>query len=137
MSSSTPDPWRVAPTEARPGRGGPGRGGGRRDQPCQRPKSSSPTCFGSPTFKQAPHPNESSQLGADTADRYPDITSTFARHLRPGVRAAVFDCEAVAFNRETQKILPFQILSTRKKKDVSAEEVKVQACCGPLRIALA
>lgn len=63
----------------------------------------------------------------DNTLKYPDITSTFARHLRPGVRSAVFDCEAVAFDREAGKILPFQILSTRSRKNVSAEDVKIQA----------
>ena len=31
----------------------------------------------------------------------------------------VIDCEAVAFDTETKKILPFQILSTRGKKVMS------------------
>jgi DNA ligase-1 len=63
----------------------------------------------------------------DVTERYPDITSTFARHLGPGVRSAVFDCEAVAYDRETKKILPFQILSTRSRKAVLVEDVKIQA----------
>lgn len=63
----------------------------------------------------------------DNTERYPDITSTFKRHLRPGVKSAVFDCEAVAYDREAGKILPFQILSTRSRKAVAVEDVKIQA----------
>ena len=63
----------------------------------------------------------------DNTVKYPDIVSTFKAHLKPGVRSVVLDAEAVAFDRETKKILPFQVLSTRAKKGVSAEDVKVQA----------
>lgn len=40
----------------------------------------------------------------------------------------MLDCEAVAFDRETDKLLPFQELSRRKRKDVKAEDVTVQVC---------
>ena len=62
----------------------------------------------------------------DNTVKYPDIVTTFKAHLKPGVRSVVLDAEAVAFDRETKKILPFQVLSTRAKKGVSAEDVKVQ-----------
>jgi DNA ligase-1 len=63
----------------------------------------------------------------DNTVKYPDIVTTFKAHLKPGVRSVVLDAEAVAFDRDTKKILPFQVLSTRAKKGVSAEDVKVQA----------
>ena len=37
----------------------------------------------------------------------------------------MLDCEAVAWDIEQKKLLPFQILSTRKRKDVSMESIKV------------
>ncbi len=64
----------------------------------------------------------------DNTTKYPDIVSTFKAHLKPGVRSVVLDAEAVAYDREAHKILPFQVLSTRAKKGVSAEDVKVQVC---------
>lgn len=40
----------------------------------------------------------------------------------------MLDCEAVAFDRETMKLLPFQELSRRKRKDVKTEDIKVKVC---------
>ncbi|MEN2496444.1 MAG: tRNA ligase [Marteilia pararefringens] len=38
----------------------------------------------------------------------------------------IIDCEIVAYSSENQTILPFQILSTRKRKDVEVADIKVQ-----------
>ncbi|KZT50475.1 DNA ligase I [Calocera cornea HHB12733] len=40
----------------------------------------------------------------------------------------VLDAEAVAVERDTGKLLPFQELSRRKRKDVKAEDVQVKVC---------
>lgn len=42
------------------------------------------------------------------------------------VDSFVLDTEVVAYNRETQQFVPFQVLSTRKKTEESDENAKVK-----------
>lgn len=44
------------------------------------------------------------------------------------MRNFIIDCEVVAWDRVEKKILPFQALTTRKKKNVSDEDITVQVC---------
>ncbi len=48
--------------------------------------------------------------------------------LKDSVSSCVLDTEAVAWDIEKKQILPFQILSTRKRKDAELAEIKVQVC---------
>ena len=48
--------------------------------------------------------------------------------LKESVRSCVIDAEAVAWDTEKGEILPFQILSTRKRKDANESDIKVQVC---------
>ncbi|KAF7231842.1 hypothetical protein EG68_08626 [Paragonimus skrjabini miyazakii] len=88
----------------------------------------------------------------DTTSKYPDIvntvmprvldstnlTKTACKHLgvetmaQDGcvtkVQSCILDSEVVAWDRQACQILPFQILSTRKRKDVDETAVKVQVC---------
>ena len=41
--------------------------------------------------------------------KYPDIAAAIPGLVKPGIKSVVLDCEAVAFERETGKILPFQV----------------------------
>lgn len=71
-----------------------------------------------------------SRNSEDMSQRYPDIVDSVKGFLTPGVdtKSLILDCEAVAWSREENKILPFQVLSTRKRKDVQAGDIKVQVC---------
>ncbi|XP_077253185.1 DNA ligase 1 [Tasmannia lanceolata] len=60
--------------------------------------------------------------------KYPDVVGKVSRFKKSSVSSFVLDCEVVAFNREKQKILPFQILSTRARKGVTLSDIKVEVC---------
>ncbi|TPX71164.1 hypothetical protein SpCBS45565_g01352 [Spizellomyces sp. 'palustris'] len=60
--------------------------------------------------------------------KYPDIIEAVSKVPKEGVKSFVLDCEAVAWDRQKQCILPFQVLSTRKRKDVQAADIQVQVC---------
>ena len=44
------------------------------------------------------------------------------------VKSFVVDGETVAWDVVNKKVLPFQMLQTRKRKDVKTENVKVKVC---------
>ncbi|XP_068233149.1 DNA ligase 1 [Palaemon carinicauda] len=67
----------------------------------------------------------------DNTTKYPDIISRFKTALGENVKSCVIDSEAVAWDQENKQILPFQILSTRKRKDADEKEIKVQVCVFP------
>merc|ERR1719384_1189741 len=62
----------------------------------------------------------------DNTTKYPDIIQRFSSCKLDNVKSCVIDSEAVAWDREKKQIQPFQVLSTRKRKDASESEIKVQ-----------
>ncbi|GAN04133.1 DNA ligase [Mucor ambiguus] len=58
--------------------------------------------------------------------RYPDIMNAINKWIKPTTTSFILDCEAVAWDKQESKILPFQVLSTRKRKDVKEEEITVR-----------
>ncbi|KAB5535644.1 hypothetical protein PHYPO_G00120250 [Pangasianodon hypophthalmus] len=64
----------------------------------------------------------------DNTSKYPDIISRIPQIKKESVLSCVLDSEAVAWDREKKQIQPFQVLTTRKRKDVDASEIKVQVC---------
>ncbi|KAK0145671.1 DNA ligase 1 [Merluccius polli] len=64
----------------------------------------------------------------DNTSKYPDIIARIPKVKQGSVVSCVLDAEAVAWDREKKQIQPFQVLTTRKRKDVDASEIKVQVC---------
>ena len=62
----------------------------------------------------------------DNTSKYPDIIQRFSNCKLENVKSCVLDSEAVAWDREKKQIQPFQVLSTRKRKDANESEIKVQ-----------
>ncbi|OBA22709.1 ATP-dependent DNA ligase [Metschnikowia bicuspidata var. bicuspidata NRRL YB-4993] len=76
-----------------------------------------------------------SRNSEDMSQRYPDLVSIVKDFIKTSdetntgtPRSMLLDCEAVAWDRESKKILPFQVLSTRKRKDVDEKDIKVHIC---------
>lgn len=68
-----------------------------------------------------------SRNGENMTERYPEI-DVRGFLSDPNTESLILDCEAVAWDKEQNKILPFQVLSTRKRKDVDANDIKVRVC---------
>lgn len=64
----------------------------------------------------------------DNTGKYPDVISRIPKIKRPSVTSFILDTEAVAWDREKKQIQPFQVLTTRKRKEVDAAEIQVQVC---------
>ncbi|XP_061339911.1 DNA ligase 1-like [Gastrolobium bilobum] len=60
--------------------------------------------------------------------KYPDVVAAVSRLKKTTVSSFVLDCELVAYDRAKQKILPFQVLSTRARKNVAISSIKVDVC---------
>ncbi|KAM9038474.1 DNA ligase 1 isoform 1-T2 [Sarcophilus harrisii] len=64
----------------------------------------------------------------DNTGRYPDVISRVPKMKRPSVVSCILDSEAVAWDRAKKQIQPFQVLSTRKRKEVDESDIQVQVC---------
>ncbi|XVF05754.1 hypothetical protein REPUB_Repub05bG0199500 [Reevesia pubescens] len=60
--------------------------------------------------------------------KFPDVIAAISRFKKSSVKSFVLDCEFVAYDRVQKKILPFQILSTRARKNVVLSDIKVDVC---------
>merc|ERR1719277_1304446 len=61
-------------------------------------------------------------------EKYPDVIKVMQETLCEGVESCIIDSELVAFDQTTEKILPFQVLSTRGRKNITIEDIKVNVC---------
>ncbi|XP_040181501.1 DNA ligase 1 isoform X2 [Rana temporaria] len=64
----------------------------------------------------------------NNTSKYPDIISRIPKVKKENVKSCIIDSEAVAWDPQKKQIQPFQVLTTRKRKDVEASEIKVQVC---------
>ncbi|XP_038608622.1 DNA ligase 1 isoform X1 [Tachyglossus aculeatus] len=64
----------------------------------------------------------------DNTARYPDVIARVPKMKKASVTSCILDTEAVAWDRDRKQIQPFQVLTTRKRKEVDAAEIKVQVC---------
>ncbi|KAF3347484.1 hypothetical protein VD0002_g2282 [Verticillium dahliae] len=69
-----------------------------------------------------------SRNSEDLSKKYPDILAKLHTWVKPDTKSFVLDCETVAWDVVEKKVLPFQQLMTRKKKDVKIDDVKVKVC---------
>lgn len=69
-----------------------------------------------------------SRNSEDLSQKYPDVLAKLHTWVKEGTKSFVLDCETVAWDMVEKKVLPFQQLMTRKKKDVKVEDIKVKVC---------
>ncbi|AEO69451.1 uncharacterized protein THITE_43396 [Thermothielavioides terrestris NRRL 8126] len=69
-----------------------------------------------------------SRNSEDLSKKYPDVLAKLPTWVKEDTKSFVLDCESVAWDVKEKKVLPFQQLMTRKKKDVKVEDVKVKVC---------
>eukprot|EP01060_Flectonema_neradi_P026024 TRINITY_DN3487_c0_g1_i1.p1 TRINITY_DN3487_c0_g1~~TRINITY_DN3487_c0_g1_i1.p1 ORF type:complete len:764 (+),score=127.68 TRINITY_DN3487_c0_g1_i1:19-2310(+) len=62
--------------------------------------------------------------------KYPDVIKMLndTNVIKESTTSFIIDSEIVAYDVEEQKILPFQVLQGRARKDVAIENVKVKVC---------
>ncbi|XP_024637551.2 DNA ligase 1 isoform X2 [Medicago truncatula] len=60
--------------------------------------------------------------------KYPDVIAAVSRLKKTTVSSFILDCELVAYDHGKQTILPFQVLSTRSRKNVAKSDIKVAVC---------
>ncbi|PCH33668.1 ATP-dependent DNA ligase [Wolfiporia cocos MD-104 SS10] len=69
-----------------------------------------------------------SRNSEDMSKKYPDLTEQLPHCIKDITKSFVLDAEAVAIDKDTGKLMPFQELSKRKRKDVKVEDIQVRVC---------
>ncbi|THH11198.1 hypothetical protein EW145_g785 [Phellinidium pouzarii] len=69
-----------------------------------------------------------SRNSEDMSKKYPDLIEQLPHCVKDTARTFVIDTEAVAFDVKEDKLMPFQELSKRKRKDVKIEDIQIRVC---------
>jgi len=69
-----------------------------------------------------------SRNSENMTEKYPDVVKVVQETLCEGVSSGIIDSELVAYDQSSGKILPFQVLSTRGRKNITVENVKINVC---------
>ncbi|KAN0133276.1 hypothetical protein V8E53_009000 [Lactarius tabidus] len=69
-----------------------------------------------------------SRNSEDMSKKYPDLIEQLPHFIKENTKTFVLDAEAVAIDRTTGKLMPFQELSKRKRKDVKVEDIQIRVC---------
>ncbi|KAH7930944.1 ATP-dependent DNA ligase [Leucogyrophana mollusca] len=69
-----------------------------------------------------------SRNSEDMSKKYPDLVEQLPHCIKASTKSFVLDAEAVAIDKTTGKLMPFQELSKRKRKDVKVEDIQVRVC---------
>merc|ERR1712137_758187 len=72
-----------------------------------------------------------SRNSENMTEKYPDVIQVVKDILTDECQNAIIDSEVVAWDVENKRILPFQVLSTRGRKNIAVEDIKVQVCIMP------
>ncbi|ETW04617.1 hypothetical protein H310_03812 [Aphanomyces invadans] len=65
----------------------------------------------------------------NSTERFPDVKLSIAKAAqKANVTSCIVDAEVVAVDKATNQRLPFQVLSTRPRKNVVVSEIKVAVC---------
>lgn len=64
----------------------------------------------------------------DNTDKYPDIVDYILQSINDNVISSIIEGEVVAWDIENKNILPFQVLSKRKRKNVSINSIEIPVC---------
>lgn len=69
-----------------------------------------------------------SRNSEDNSEKYPDLKDVVKRARNADLVSCVLDAEVVAYDREKNCLLSFQVLSTRKRKVEDGDEDNQKVC---------
>nr|QDO16341.1 DNA ligase 1 [Lingulodinium polyedra] len=69
-----------------------------------------------------------SRNSENMTEKYPDVIKVVQETLCEGIESCIIDSELVAYDQATSRIMPFQVLTTRGRKNISIESIKVNVC---------